>query len=423
MPEQQPSSLTDQNALIRNLHQKSALPLGECRRLLQGNGWDVQQAFQSIPSIPTGSSSGSGRGQVPSSNNSSSGQQRGISTLSSISSSSSSSGEGKKKDAQTFYTGGAMSGMAVQAPPSSSNNPLNPSAGQAGSSGESSRGLVDAILKKAASSSSHGHGHGQEEGEEWSDDDEDLQPKMKVFQGAGNRLDSTISPSSTSPSTGSPSADGKNGGKLEKVRRTLTFWKDGFTISSSSEDDDHGELYKYDDPPSKALLESIMAGRAPLSLFGLKMGQRADVSVVQRPDEVFASRKRTVAVAAFSGSGQRLGSHLPSSSASSSSAPSTPAVTSSSSGNAGIEIDNSKIVTSLQIRLADGTRLVARFNTSHTIGDIRRFILASRPPSSSSSRNGGFVLEVQFPKRVLESDGETIEHAGLKNGTVFQKLV
>lgn len=32
--------------------------------------------------------------------------------------------------------------------------------------------------------------------------------------------------------------------------------------------------------------------------------------------------------------------------------------------------------TSLQIRLVDGTRLVATFNLSHTIGDIRRYIIA-----------------------------------------------
>lgn len=32
--------------------------------------------------------------------------------------------------------------------------------------------------------------------------------------------------------------------------------------------------------------------------------------------------------------------------------------------------------TSLQIRLVDGTRIVATFNHSHTIGDIRRYIIA-----------------------------------------------
>lgn len=32
--------------------------------------------------------------------------------------------------------------------------------------------------------------------------------------------------------------------------------------------------------------------------------------------------------------------------------------------------------TSLQIRLVDGTRLVATFNHNHTIGDVRRYIIA-----------------------------------------------
>lgn len=31
-------------------------------------------------------------------------------------------------------------------------------------------------------------------------------------------------------------------------------------------------------------------------------------------------------------------------------------------------------VTSLQLRLHDGTRMVAKFNHTHTVGDIRQFI-------------------------------------------------
>jgi hypothetical protein len=41
-------------------------------------------------------------------------------------------------------------------------------------------------------------------------------------------------------------------------------------------------------------------------------------------------------------------------------------------------VDESKPTTSLQLRLADGSRMVARFNTTHTVGDIRRFIHVSR---------------------------------------------
>ena len=39
-----------------------------------------------------------------------------------------------------------------------------------------------------------------------------------------------------------------------------------------------------------------------------------------------------------------------------------------------VPIDPSQPTTSLQIRLADGRRLTAKFNHSHTVNDIRQFI-------------------------------------------------
>lgn len=39
-----------------------------------------------------------------------------------------------------------------------------------------------------------------------------------------------------------------------------------------------------------------------------------------------------------------------------------------------IEVDTSNPTTNIQIRLADGSRLVGTFNYTHTIGDIRRYI-------------------------------------------------
>ena len=41
------------------------------------------------------------------------------------------------------------------------------------------------------------------------------------------------------------------------------------------------------------------------------------------------------------------------------------------------EVDQTKPTTSVQIRLADGTRIVCRMNLTHTVGDIRNFINAS----------------------------------------------
>lgn len=36
-------------------------------------------------------------------------------------------------------------------------------------------------------------------------------------------------------------------------------------------------------------------------------------------------------------------------------------------------VDEERPATSLQLRLADGSRMVARFNLTHTIGDVRRY--------------------------------------------------
>lgn len=41
-----------------------------------------------------------------------------------------------------------------------------------------------------------------------------------------------------------------------------------------------------------------------------------------------------------------------------------------------VEVDNSRPTTNIQIRLADGSRLVGTFNHDHTINDIRRYINA-----------------------------------------------
>ena len=102
----------------------------------------------------------------------------------------------------------------------------------------------------------------------------------------------------------------------------------------------------------------------------------------------------------FSGQGHRLGSpsvpisSLPSGSSTPEptaipgSFPSGSGASASGSASAGgsgrgaeafgtrFEVDQTKPTTSVQIRLADGTRMVARMNLTHTVGDIRNFINA-----------------------------------------------
>lgn len=121
---------------------------------------------------------------------------------------------------------------------------------------------------------------------------------------------------------------------------------------------------------------------------------------------------------------QGTGRTLASSDTASSSAVSEPAVIPASSGisaptpSMGLVVDDSLPSTSVQLRLADGTRLVSRFNYSHTIRDIRAFIDASRP---GGARN--YQLQTMgFPPKPLTDADETIEQAGIANSVVIQKF-
>jgi len=84
----------------------------------------------------------------------------------------------------------------------------------------------------------------------------------------------------------------------------------------------------------------------------------------------------------------------------------------------GLVVDQTLPSTSVQLRLADGTRMVAHFNYYHTINDIRSFIDASRP---GSARNYQLQM-MEFPPKVLSDQAQTIEQAGLANSVVIQKF-
>lgn len=60
---------------------------------------------------------------------------------------------------------------------------------------------------------------------------------------------------------------------------------------------------------------------------------------------------------------------------------------------------------------------VARFNLTHTVGDIRRFIHAARPDVT-----GPYRLMTAFPQAQLDNDSATIASAGLANAVIIQKL-
>ncbi|KAF8752803.1 SEP protein [Rhizoctonia solani] len=161
----------------------------------------------------------------------------------------------------------------------------------------------------------------------------------------------------------------------EVAIREITFWRDGFSIAD-------GPLLKYDDPANQAILSAINSGSAPPSVLNVRVGQPVELRVAQRTKEDY--RPPPKPATPFSGSGNRLGAPAPSGEASgsgsgSTSMPGTFANSEPESIRTMFEVDNSQPTTSIQVRLADGTRLTCRMNLTHTVGDIRSFINASTP--------------------------------------------
>jgi len=123
----------------------------------------------------------------------------------------------------------------------------------------------------------------------------------------------------------------------------------------------------------------------------------------------------------FGGSGQRLGSPTPGS----------PVVAVTPQGPRGlgqatpaapeVEIDSNQPTISLRLQLADGTRLPARFNTTHTIGDIYEFIERASPASATRE----WVLATTFPNKEHKDKsvvlGDMAEFR--RGGTAVQKWV
>ena len=146
-----------------------------------------------------------------------------------------------------------------------------------------------------------------------------------------------------------------------------------------------------------------------------------DVQLEQHSEKYVQPKKK---YKPFSGGGQRLGSPTPGvSSRTAESAPaaapaSAPAAAATTPA-AAVDVDESQPTLSLQIRLGDGTRLPARFNTTHTIGDVYSFITASNPQSRARS----WVLMTTFPSKELSDKSQVLGDLSdfKRGGVVVQK--
>jgi UBX domain-containing protein 1 len=277
--------------------------------------------------------------------------------------------EDESKGPANFYTGGERSGLSVQ----------NPDRGR-GRDEEDQPEMVRQILQQAealgkqlaegggAGSSSSGRGGGT------------VGSTNLGFSGRGRTIgdeSSTEQTPSTSTSNQPTSNDRMDQDQdqdeddeldqisSEPVIRRITFWADGFSIGD-------GPLITSSDPRHEEILKAINAKRAPLALLNVAFGQEVELRIEKRINEKYKPPPPEP-MKAFGGSGNRLGSPAPTF---------TPTTTTTTT-NVGeskpapaseVKLDESQPITQIQLRLGDGSRLVGRFNHTHTVADIRGFI-------------------------------------------------
>jgi UBX domain-containing protein 1 len=220
--------------------------------------------------------------------------------------------------------------------------------------------------------------------------------KPSKFVGTGFRLGDTEGPSDTIP--------GLSISSTSRVTRTLTFWSGGFTV-------DHGPLRTGDTQQDKDFLDSVSKGEIPQELLKDARGREININLEDKRNETFKPK-----LVPFSGSGQKLGNLTPDFSPSTITQGATP--TPQSAPPPTVTLDTSQPVTSVQIRLADGTRLVAKFNHFHTIQDIRQYIISARPEMAARD----FTLQTTFPNKVLTDMSQSLVEANLLNAVVVQRF-
>ncbi|KAK3719414.1 hypothetical protein QZH41_015661, partial [Actinostola sp. cb2023] len=307
---------------------------------LESSGWQLHLALSSFYEDGADDSPSPPPQSTPphQQTNQSQGTSARIATMAAYRASGDDNSDSDEEQGQAFYAGGSVtSGQQILGPPKSRKK-------------GTPHDIAQDIFEEAKR-------HGAEE---IHDDETGPGPSSRTapfFTGAGYRLGDTEGGQSQ-PTVGASRLVAATEQDTEVI---LKFWSNGFTV-------DDGELQSFDDPSNKEFLDSVKKGEIPRHLHRLSQGGEVHVNLEDHRHEEYTPPKKKKAIA-FVGQGQKLGSPTPTVKFNEEnkvvSADSVPAI---------VSYDQSKPTTSIQLRLADGTRLVSKFNPSQTVGDIRAFI-------------------------------------------------
>jgi len=223
------------------------------------------------------------------------------------------------------------------------------------------------------------------------------------FTGAGFKLGSN--------DVGSEMIPGQSKKKDEKPREfVLKMWQNGFSI-------DDGPLRAYNDQENREFLNDVMMGRIPRELIREARGGEVMVNMEDHKDKPFEAPK--IKTKPFEGSGHVLGNIAPTiaSAGGAASRPQAPeAALSETEAQKRVNVDTSRPMTNIQIRLADGGRLIAKLNENSTISDLRRYIRLVKPEVPVE-----FSLHTTFPNKELSDEADTLKDAGVLGAAVLMR--
>lgn len=392
----------DHNDTVRQFRDLTGATEGQAREYLEDHEWNLESAAQDyfasldeVQAEPAAGQSSSqpepeytgprtldGRPAPPSSSSAAaaskakSAQQKkkGVATLGSLSSSAAHDDghddedmESDEDDRGPLFAGGEKSGLAVQDPKNQAH---------------SGKKIVKDLLSQAKSNMPRPETEAGPSAPSRSN---------TAFRGTGMTLGGDGVESRAIPDPRGPPAPRQQ--RPEQTQEfVLHLWEDGFSI-------DDGELKRYDDPANQLALNMIKAGRAPIHLMNVNYDAPVDVKLEQHNEKWKQLPKK---YKPFGGEGRRLGSPVPGdgntasqSSTQAAAAAVVPPPTSAPMSTTEFQVDTAQPTLQLRIQMPDGSRLPARFNTTHTVGDVYQFV--SRSSADVSTKP--WVLATTFPNK------------------------
>ena len=287
-----------------------------------------------------------------------------------------------------WYTGGAASGSVVQ-DPTKRKNPVGADRMRAALDGAREHGAVDGTREDLETRTGAGVSGASSFG--------------GAFVGSGRTLGSTAAEASVpSAAAAKETADAPSSAAEAPQTHVVTFWSNGFTVND-------GPLRAYDDPRNTPFMEAVSKGQCPPELVPANPTTPININLV-RKDADYEPPPEPKYVA-FSGAGRTLAASAP-----------TPAVSvpdaavSTASGE--WSCDETQPSASVQLRLRDGSRKVAKFNLTHTVRDVRAFIASAAPAAAG---DGNYTLQLAgFPPERLDDEARAVGD-GLAGAVIIQR--